>query len=363
MLIFRTARVLLFALLLTVLFYASTYAGNMALFISHNGEYLRCDMDRLKVVNKGHFNTETFLDTSANTVALDRNNNHLFVSEGSQGGTNINIYNSRTMEFIRSLDSVFSKDVFHDETRIIVNKQKNVVYIKWAEENAGKLEYILTVLSGKKLEKISEHRSIQMFGYLYLSDNGEKLYSIVQEKGVERVEVVSTDTFDKTDTIDLAWINTPNVYGWGVESMHGTKLLISETYNDESKKPTVYYLDIISKETSAKVTIEENGSFFPALTKGLMVLSEEKEVPHLGEFTRNVKLARIHIYSMTTGNKVASITFDVNKAGYPYMLTPNGGKLLYAYSGIIKVIDLNTFEVVKELPIGGHYIHFFHYEE
>ena len=94
-----------------------------------------------------------------------------------------------------------------------------------------------------------------------------------------------------------------------------------------------------------------------------MVEGEEKEVAHLGVFTRNVKLAKIHIYSMTTGNKVTTITLDVNKAGYPYTLTPNGGKLLYAYSGIVKVIDLNTFEVVKELPIGGHYVHVLHYEE
>ena len=224
----------------------------------------------------------------------------------------VNVLNVKTLQKKTKLDITIDTNT-RDEVQLLFSTSGSLFYLRWMEEEDGTPEivaYDATTL--KPLKKYSTTPATT--NELMISASGDRLYSLVQDENIMKIDIFETNNFSYVSSLDIKKFFTIGTEG-GVGEFKNEKLVVDEVI---SRIPVLesfqYVYDIPTNKISTKIkkTIKGDYLLIPATNK--IALNEEQ---YVGKF-KSMRLetdyqssGKIHIFDTTTGKEVALVKVNV----------------------------------------------------
>ena len=344
-----------------MLYVDASDAKTFAYFIGTDGLVTKIDTDVNTIISSSKLEKSSYVQEGQKSVIVDKVNNYLFVVTGRLTPT-IYIYDLKTLKFVKDLGIVSG----NPDVDILASPNGKQLFINWFDSKEKGWRFDL--YDAKNLSLFSHLTDFVWGPITTFSSDGTKIYMYHNKK----IEVYETTNFTLLDTIDLNTVWKTDGFLSGIEDYKNEKILIRETKivsQDSPPEISYFVYDLKSKTSSPRITTKVAGNTKLSPTGTRIFISDEESVWSTDKtyVMYHKSLGQLYAYDVTTGNKVGSVQFTVDRESSIIGIHPNG-TMVYIKGNIagvnsLIVMDIVNFKVVKTMEIPNTVLFMIFFEE
>lgn len=339
-----------------------SFAKTYAYFIGSQGKIAKLDTDtnsftQLTLKIPAGVTTDKIL--GANLVT-----NHIYLTHCVRlGSCKVGVYGLKTLNFVKELPL----ESLDPDIQMVIYPDGSKFLIQYFAPGEGEVEsgYTTDLYDAKTLSKTKNLETIFAMEEVMFSPDGKKIYSIIGGDNA-KVDIIDSSSFQRLESHDLTkiWRNEPAVFSSGIESFGYGKILFYENVKDSEDLPNKLDLsvyNITTKAVSPRISTKLQGNAILSTDGTKIVFDENEYIREMIEGKNRImgfkSVGRLHIYEVSTGNKLGTIPFTVKGSGKVLGIRPAGDRLYYESEGDtaetskITVINIKTYSVVTSFPL------------
>jgi len=351
-----------------------SFAKTYAYFIGPQGKIAKLDTDtnslaQLTLKIPAGVTTDKIL--GANPIT-----NHIYLAHCVRlGSCRVGVYGLKSLNLIKELPL----ESIDPDIQMVLYPDGSKFLIQYFAPGEGDEEggYTTDLYDAKTLSQIKNLETIFAMEEVMFSSDGKKIYSVVGGDDA-KVDIFDSSSFERLESRDLTqiWRPEPEVFSSGIESFGNGRILFYENVKVSKDLPDKLDLgvyNITNKAISPRISTGLQGDAILSTTGTKIVFDENEDIIKMFGNERQImgfkSLGRLHIYEVSTGNQLGSISFSVKGSGKIRGIRPDGDKLYYESEGEaaetskITVINIKTYSVVTSFPLPFKVLSTFFFEE
>ncbi len=336
-------------------------AKTFAYLVGTDGSVTKIDTDTNSIISSSSLEKSSYVQSGDRSVIADQVNSNLFVVTGRLTPA-IFVYDLKSLKFKKDM-GITAGD---PDVGILISPNGKQLFLSWFDyQEKG---WFFDLYDAKMLSEIKNLGSFVWGPITTFSSDGTKIYMYHNKK----IEVYETTNFTLLDTIDLNTVWKTDGFLSGIEDYKNEKILIRETKivsQDSPPEISYFVYDLKSKTSSPRITTKVAGNTKLSPTGTRIFISDEESVWSTDKtyVMYHKSLGQLYAYDVTTGNKVGSVQFTVDRESSIIGIHPNG-TMVYIKGNIagvnsLIVMDIVNFKVVKTMEIPNTVLFMIFFEE